>query len=276
MTSLSITPDQKGFTEPQIAVLRTMGADKATAADLAVFFHTCTATGLDPFRKQVYLIGRYDSRAGTTKFAAQTSIDGYRIVAARTGTLAGIEESWETDANGRLVSATVVVRKVVSGIVCAFSAVAHWNEYVQTTKDGKPMGLWAKLPHRMLAKCAEANALRRAFPEALGGLYTAEEMPEPTEQPQPAPSSLEAPASVESPFDIDIPKLEPTPQPSAPAKAITAAQVKRIHAIKSKLGIEDETYRARLRRLYDVETSKDLTAEQAADLIKRLEEAAGQ
>jgi len=271
-TTLSIRPEQTTFTPEQKTALRQMGADKATDGDLALFFHQCKATGLDPFRRQIYLIGRYDSRSGGTKYATQTSIDGYRIVAARTGTLAGIEETWSEDANGKIRSATVVVRKVVAGHVCEFSAVAHWDEYVQTTKDGKPMGLWSKLPHRMLAKCAEANALRRAFPDALGGIYTAEEMPDE----QPAPHVAHA-ANEAAPDDDTKFQLEPsTASPEPTDKPITAAQTKRIHAQLNKLGVPDEKYRERLRSLYDVDSSKHLTHAQAADLIKRLESAGPQ
>lgn len=175
-SSLAIQPGQASFTQTQVAALRQLGLDKAGDADLAVFFHTCVRTGLDPFRKQIYMIGRWDSRAQRERYTIQTGIDGYRVIANRTGVYVGSDETWVNNSAGRPISATVTVRKLVAGVPFDFAATAHWDEYVQTTKDGKPAGLWAKMPHRMLAKCAEALALRKAFPEDLAGIYTDEEM----------------------------------------------------------------------------------------------------
>lgn len=189
MSNLVIAPGQQQFTPQQVATLRQLGVDKVTDGDLAVFFHQCVRTGLDPFAKQIYMVGRWDGRANATRYTIQTGIDGYRLIAERTGKYAGSDESW-VEQDGKPVSATVTVRKIVDGQVCNFSATARIEEYVQTGKDGKPMGLWAKMPHRMLAKCAEALALRKAFPQDLSGLYTAEEMSQ-ADSPAPAPQMAE-------------------------------------------------------------------------------------
>jgi phage recombination protein Bet len=270
-TELAITPDQTAFTEKQVAVLRTMGAEKATREDLAVFFHYCSTTGLDPFRKQIYIIGRWDSRAGREKYSVQTGIDGFRHVAERTGTFAGVDEEWE-ERDGKLYSATVTVRRIVAGHICTFSAVAHWDEYAQVTKEGRPSGLWAKLPRRMLAKCAESSALRRAFGQELAGIYTSEEM----SNADSVSSIVVSPVADKheaSPFDIEVSVSAPVAA-TTEEKPVTASQIKRIHTVKAKLAIDDETYRGRLTKLYGVESSKELTYAQAADLIKRLDEAA--
>jgi hypothetical protein len=57
-----------------------------------------------------------------------------------------------------------------------YSAVALFSEYAQTTKDGNLTQMWRDKGALMIAKCAEALALRKAFPQDLSGIYTAEEM----------------------------------------------------------------------------------------------------
>jgi hypothetical protein len=69
--------------------------------------------------------------------------------------------------------ATVTVKKVVQGVICDFTATAKWSEYYPGDRQGM---MWQKMPENMLGKCAEAKALRKAFPAVMGGLYVAEEM----------------------------------------------------------------------------------------------------
>ena len=179
---LVISPEQSRFTDNQLAVLQQLGVKDASPADLAVFFHYCKRTGLDPFAKQIYMVGRWSARDKAVKQSIQTGIDGFRLIAERTGKYVGSTESW-TEHDGKLDTATVVINKLVDGVVCEFVATARIEEYVQLSKDGDPSGLWAKMPHRMLAKCAEALALRKAFPQDLAGLVTSEEMAQATLQP---------------------------------------------------------------------------------------------
>jgi len=54
---------------------------------------------------------------------------------------------------------------------------------------------------------------------------------------------------------------------------ITARQIKKIHTLKSRLKLSDNEYRYILSD-YWVNTSKDLTAEEAEDLIRRLQQKA--
>jgi len=114
----------------------------------------------------------------------QTSIDGFRVIAERSGNYGGQSEPIFTEQDGKLISCKVSVFKFRGDVRYeAAVGVAYWDEYCQTTNDGKPMGLWSKMPHTMLAKVAESLALRRAYPNDLSGLYTGDEMAQSDEKP---------------------------------------------------------------------------------------------
>ncbi|WP_187283729.1 phage recombination protein Bet [Streptomyces sp. adm13(2018)] len=185
--SLAIQPDQTMWSPEQRAILRQSGIDdEVTNAELASFLHLCQRTQLDPFSRQIYLIGRYDRRAGRKVFTPQTSIDGYRVTAhraaAKAGHTLGYEDTLWCDTSGRWQDVWLADEPPAATKVTVvrdgqrFSAVARYSEYVQTNRDGAPQGLWAKMPAGQTAKCAEALALRKAFPHDLAGVYTAEEM----------------------------------------------------------------------------------------------------
>lgn len=185
--ALAIRADQTMWSPQQEAVLRQSGiSDSVTKPELAGFLHLCQRTGLDPFSRQIYLIGRYDRRAGREVFTPQTGIDGYRVVArratAKTGGTYGYEDTLWCDESGRWRDVWLSADPPAAAKVTVirdgqrFSAVARYSEYVQTGKEDKPVGLWRKMPASQLAKCCEALALRRAFPHDLAGVYTAEEM----------------------------------------------------------------------------------------------------
>ncbi len=159
------------FTQEQIETIKSIYCKGASDDEFKVFLYTCQRTGLDPFARQVYYIKRGN------QMTIQTSIDGYRLVADRTGRYApGQEPSFVHDANGKLLSATAYIKKRTSdGTWHIVPATAHFEEYVQVFQ-GKPSGLWQKMPRTMLSKCADALAIRKAFPAELSGIYTKEEM----------------------------------------------------------------------------------------------------
>lgn len=185
--ALAIRPDQTDWTEEQALVLRQSGIDNdVTKAELAGFLHLCQRTGLDPFSRQIYLIGRWDKKQQRKVFTPQTGIDGYRVVANRTvaqsGGSIGYEDTLWCGKDGRWRDVWLEDEPPAAAKVTVlrdgqrFPAVAGYREYVQTGRDGNPVGLWAKMPAGQLAKCASALALRMAFPHDLAGVYTAEEM----------------------------------------------------------------------------------------------------
>jgi len=175
---LKVQDDQSWWDDKQLAALKQIGLADAPKPELAVFLHYCQRTGLDPFARQIYMI----NRGG--RYTIQSSIDGLRIVAQRSGEYAGQAEPLWCDETGQwtdvwLKSTPPFAAKVGvyrKGFAEPLWAVARMDAYGQIGKDGKPMGLWAKMPDVMLAKCAESLALRKAFPNDLSGIYTAEEM----------------------------------------------------------------------------------------------------
>jgi phage recombination protein Bet len=199
--ALAIRPDQTEWTPQQAAVLQQAGVDNdVTREELTGFLHLSQRTGLDPFSRQIYLIGRYDKRAGRKVFTPQTGIDGYRVIAnrvtAETGGTLGYEDTLWCGKDGRwrdvwlLDEPPAAAKVVVLRNGERFPAVAAYREYVQTDRNGEPTGLWRKMPAQMLSKCASALALRMAFPQDLAGVYTAEEM---AQADNPAPVQPQAP-----------------------------------------------------------------------------------
>lgn len=147
----------------------------------STFLMLCERRRLSPEARHVYLINRAAS-GKPANWVIQTGIDGYRLIADRTQRYAGSNEpAYIHDPEGRLAVATVTVHKAVGGLIGAFTASARWDEY----SSNSPM--WTKMPHTLLAKCAEALALRKAFPEELSGIYTDVELDQ-AEQPAPRAS----------------------------------------------------------------------------------------
>lgn len=151
------------------------------SAQLGIFARICSDKKLSPFAKQIHLT-RYNTREGM-KYSIIVGIDGYRSLAARTGLHAGTEDarfdvmpdgSFKTAAEliaagKKPVSATVTVYKLLSqGARAAFSHTAVLSEFQGQQK-------WQSMPFQMLAKVAEAFALRKAFPDELAGLSITEE-----------------------------------------------------------------------------------------------------
>lgn len=178
MTTLA---KESSLTTSQLDLITETVAKGATIYELQLFLYTAKRVGLDPLTKQIHFIKRRTRQPdGTYKEVGtiQTGIDGYRAIAERTGTLAGIDDAtFDTETEVHPNKATVTVYRMVSGQRVGFTASARWSEYAQQY-NGKIGGLWAKMPYLMLAKCAEALALRKAFPNDLSGLYTNEEMTE--------------------------------------------------------------------------------------------------
>jgi phage recombination protein Bet len=166
------------FTEQQEEMIRANFSTGATKSEFEVLMAIAKARKLNPLLKQVYFVKRKDKKLNKEVWSVQVSIDGLRAIAERTGTYDGQDEpefEYVTTKEGERLITLARVKVYKKGVSRPFVGVARWDEYVQQY-DGRPTKFWADMPFTMLAKCAEALAIRKAFPEDSGGLYVAEEL----------------------------------------------------------------------------------------------------
>jgi phage recombination protein Bet len=149
--------------------LRNTVAPGLTDPEFLLFAEMCRATGLNPATKEIWAI-----KAGG-RLQLMTGINGFLRIANSHPQFDGMEVELEWEEKG-LVAATAKVYRKDRRFPSI--ATAYMAEY------GKQTPIWKTMPSIMLSKCAKSLAIREAFINELGGLYTAEEMPSEFSQPK--------------------------------------------------------------------------------------------
>lgn len=183
MTNAITIPD---FNSEDVALIKDTICKGATDNELRLFLNQCRATGLNPLARQIYSVERKEKRGDNwvTVRSIQVSIDGFRLIAERSNKYAGQTEPLWCGEDGAWKDVWLSKEPPVAAKIGVLRndfkepcwGVARFEAYAQKNKEGKPTSMWAKMGDVMIAKCAEALALRKAFPQELSGLYTADEM----------------------------------------------------------------------------------------------------
>lgn len=251
------------FTKLVVDTLLKPKGRAATGAEVALFAEHVKRTGLDPFSRQICAVFR--NSGGQQQMSIQVQIDGLRLQAERTGKYEGQQPIQWCDAEGNWsdvwlkaeppAAARAAVYK--TGMREALVAVATWREFRQTS----PM--WERMGPHMLAKCAEALALRKAFPNETSGLYTPEETgiglegagtPHVDVAPSggtvslPGPTEAEVVDAIQNGEDNAEPPIEATADEPAPTEGTATPAQRRLLFAKTKdAGISELALRDILR-----------------------------
>lgn len=220
-----VTAERNALALPEEELLRVLGSSLYPGANpdsIRMVLGYCKVAGLDPMQKPVHIVPMYDWKSKSMRDVVMPGIGMYRVQAARNGCAGVTEPEYGPDITENVGGQPItfpawcrvsVLRRQPSGAVDTFTAKELWKENY-AVKGGQeksiaPNAMWTKRPYGQLAKCAEAQALRKAFPE-IGSQPAAEEMEgKPLEGGYAEPVSTPAPPA---PTPTAAAALQPYPQ----------------------------------------------------------------
>lgn len=278
-TALQVTPKGMSLTQEQVNLIARTIAKDATRDELTLFIGQCKRTQLDPFSRQIYFIK--DKRG---KVMTQISVDGFRVIAERSGFYAGQDAPFFEEKDGKIFSCSVnVYRWHNDSRYIAAVGVAYFAEYNKPGTNGYESN-WDKMPRTMLSKVAESIALRKAFPNDLSGLYSPEEMnqAEPVitdTKPEPPQSPINDHSSTNMKNTEKVIEVEPAPAQEVKTVlrgTIGLDQQLKIKVLLGQLNLTSEKkdqiadkFNGIIGRT--IGASKELSREEAAKIIEVLE-----
>ena len=170
-----------------ISVLQESLYPGAKADSVALVMEYCRAAGLDPMQKPVHIVPMWDKNTKSMRDVIMPGVNSYRVNAMRSGDYLGISEpEFGPMVDGASIGAPgfqypawckITIKRMLRGQVAEFTSIEYWIEaYATQGKDSaQPNAMWRKRPRGQLAKTAESQALRKAFPE-IASAPTYEEM----------------------------------------------------------------------------------------------------
>lgn len=198
----ALRPAEATYAPSALALIKRTVAADCNDDEFSMFIHMARSLHLDPLRRQIYAFVFSKDNPTKRRMSIITGIDGFRAIAERTGNYRPDEDepTYEIDPDTKgpnnpagIIKATVRVWKFSHGNWHKVTASAYWDEYAPLKEEwaydeakGKKQptgkfsldssGNWPKMPRVMIAKCAEALALRKAWPDDFSNVYAAEEV----------------------------------------------------------------------------------------------------
>lgn len=220
------------FSADQRKMIRDSFLSGATEAEASVMLEVARLRRLNPLTGQIHFVKRWNNDRKAFVWSYQVAIDGFRAIAQRTGLYDGQDEpefEYNEDGSIKLCRVRVFRRDWSRPSV----GVAWFGEYAQRKKEGGLTSMWEQKPHIMAAKCAEALAFRKAFPEDMADLYAPEEMGE-DDGPTLPPSKVVVQATKNEEVKSQLKeKLKPAlPQATSIEMPVEPAKVQPIKAVQ--------------------------------------------